>query len=230
MAHDNPTWGAPRIHGELLKLGIVLSPTTVAKYMKRTGPPSQSWKTFLENHAEEIVSVDFFTVPTITCRVLYVFLMVHNASRRIVHVNVTPHPTMEWTAQQLVEAFPWDSAPRYLLRDNDRIYGWDFTSQVEMLGIEDCSTSYRSPWQNPYIERLIGSVRRECLDHVIVMGERHLRRVMREYVEYYNENRTHLGLAKDCPIPRDVEPPDVGPIRQRSMVGGLHHRYYREAA
>ncbi len=149
MAHDNPTWGAPRIHGELLKLGIELSPTTVAKYMKRTGPPSQSWKTFLENHAKEIVSVDFFTVPTITCRVLYVFLMVHNASRRIVHFNVTDHPTMDWAAQQLVEAFPWDSAPKYLLRDNDKIYGWDFTSQVEILGIEDCSTSYRSPWQNP---------------------------------------------------------------------------------
>ena len=209
---------------------VVGTPTTVAKYMKRTGPPSQSWKAFLENHAKEIVSVDFFTVPTITCRVLYVFLMVHNASRRIVHFNVTEHPTMDWTAQQLVEAFPWDSAPKYLLRDNDKIYGWDFTSQVEMLGIEDCSTSYRSPWQNPYIERLIGSVRRECLDHVIVMGERHLRRVMRRYLEYYNGSRTHLGLAKECPIPREVEPPDIGSIRQRAMVGGLHHRYYREAA
>ena len=146
------------------------------------------------------------------------------------HFNVTDHPTMQWTAQQLVEAFPWDSAPRYLLRDNVWIYGWDFTLQVEMLDIEDRSTSYRSPWQNPYIERLIGSVRRECLDHVIVLGERHLWRVMRGYVEYYNGSRTRFGLAKECPIPREIEPPDDGQISQRLMVGGLHHRYYREAA
>jgi transposase InsO family protein len=230
MAQNNPTWGAPRIHGELLKLGIFLSPTTVAKYMNRSRPPSQRWKTFLKNHANEIVSVDFFTVPTITCQVVYVFLVVHNASRRIVHFNVTAHPTMEWTARQLVEAFPWDSAPAYLLRDNDAIYGQVFRKQLEALGIRDVPTAPRSPWQNPYVEPLVGTMRRECLDHVIVLSERHLSRVLMKYVDYYNESRTHLSLAKDCPVPRAMQRPAIGPIKQRPMVGGLHHRYYREAA
>ena len=230
MARLNPIWGPPRIMGELRKLGIFVSPTTVAKYMKRTGPPSQSWKTFLKNHADEIVSVDFFTVPTLTCQVLYVFLMVHNASRRIVHFNVTAHPTMEWTARQILEAFPWDSAPAYILRDNDCIYGQVFLNQLDAMEIEDGTTAPRSPWQNPYIERLIGTVRRECLDHVIVLSERHLSRVLTDFVEYYNESRTHLSLAKDCPVPRAMERPEVGPIKHRPMVGGLHHRYYRAAA
>jgi putative transposase len=137
---------------------------------------------------------------------------------------------MEWTARQLVEAFPWDTAPRYILRDNDSIYGWDYTTQLKRMGVEDLPTASRSPWQNPYIERLIGSVRRECLDHVIVLNERHLLRVLAEYVEYYNECPTHLSLAKDCPVPRAMERPEIGPIKQRPMVGGLHHRYYREAA
>jgi transposase InsO family protein len=230
MVHDNPTWGVPRIHGELLKIGIEVSQTTVAKYAARGKPPSQTWKTFLKNHSHEIVSVDFFTVPTITCQVLYVFLMVDNACRRIVHFNVTAHPTMEWTAQQLVEAFPWDTAPTYILRDRDCIYGRIFTAMVAAMGIEDVRTAPRSPWQNPYIERLIGTVRRDCLDHVIVLGERHLVRVLREYVTYYNESRTHLGLEKDCTVPRAVEPPELGRIRKSPVLGGLHHRYFREAA
>jgi transposase InsO family protein len=198
--------------------------------MNQTGLPSQSWKTFLQNHAEEIVSIDFFTVATISCQVLYVFLMVHNASRRIVHFNVTTNPTMEWTARQLLEAFPWDSAPKYILRDNDGIYGQVFLEQLDTLGIEDVPTAPRSPWQNPYVERLIGTVRRDCLDHVIVFGERHLIRVLQGYVAYYYESRTHLGLAKECPVPRAIERPEIGPIRKRPMVGGLHHRYYRKAA
>ena len=202
----------------------------MAKYMRRSKPPSQTWKAFLKNHADEIVSIDFFTVPTLTCQVLYVFLMIQNASRKIVHCNVTAHPTAEWTGFQILQAFPWDLIPRYLLRDRDSIYGDAFVREIRVLGIEQVVTSYKSPWQNPYVERLIGSIRRECLDHVIVLGERHLRRVLRECVEYYHESRTHLGLAGDCPVPRSVEPPSVGPIRKRPMVGGLHHRYYREAA
>ena len=230
MTRDNPTWGVPRIHGELLKLGIEMSPTTVGKYMGRTKPPSQTWKTFLKNHASEIVSIDFFTVPTITGQVLYVFLMIENASRRIVHFNVTAHPTATWTAMQIVQAFPWDRAPLYLLRDRDQIYNDYFSAQVRALGIEQVTTAARSPWQNPYVERLIGTIRRECLDHVIVLGDRHLRRILQSYVEYYHSSRTHLGLEKECPVPRAVEPPDIGPIRKRAMVGGLHHRYFRVAA
>ena len=230
MAKDNPTWGAPRIHGELLKLGIDVGPTTVAKYMGRTSPPSQRWQSFLNNHAEDIVSVDFFTVPTIGYRVLYVFLMVHNASRRIVHFNVTANPTAAWAALQVLQAFPWDTAPKYLLRDRDGIYGRVFRSQLKAMGITELMSAPRSPWQNPYIERLIGTVRRECLDHVIVLNERHLGRVLRGFVEYYQGNRTHLGLAKECPVPRSVEPPELGHVRKRPMVGGLHHRYFREAA
>ena len=230
MVSDNPTWGVPRIHGELLKLGIEISQTTVPKYAARRKPPSQTWKTFLKSHAHEIVSMDFFTVPTITCQVLYVFLMVENATRRIVHFNVTAHPTMEWTSRQIVEAFPWNSAPTYILRDRDSINGRVFKAMVEAMGIEDVPTAPRSPWQNPYIERLIGTVRRDCLDHVIVLNDRHLHRVMAEYIAYYNESRTHLGLDKECPVPRAVEPPKIGPIRKSPFLGGLHHRYYREAS
>ena len=201
MARDNPTWGAPRIHDELAKLGIEVSTTTVAKYMGRTRPPSQTWRAFLRNHAGEIVSMDFFSVPTLTCQVLHVLLMVENASRRIVHFGVTANPTADWTAIQVLQAFPWDTAPRFLLRDRDRIYGDAFVRQIRAMGIRQVLTSYKSPWQNPYVERLIGSIRRECLDHVIVLGEDHLRRILRGYVEYYNESRTHLGLGGECPVP-----------------------------
>jgi putative transposase len=231
MSRDNPLWGAPRIHGELLKLGITLSQATVSKYMIRhRKPPSQSWKTFLTNHARDIVSVDFFTVPTATFRVLFIFLVLSNQRRRIVHFNVTDSPSADWAGQQIVEAFPWDTPPNYMIRDRDGKYGEEFVRRVESLGINQVLISTRSPWQNPYVERVIGSIRRECLDHVIVLSERHLRSVLSDYFAYYHGSRTHLGLGKDCPTPRPVEPPDLGFIHSEPMVGGLHHRYFREAA
>jgi transposase InsO family protein len=231
MSQTNPLWGAPRIRGELLKLGITVSQATVSKYMvHHTKPPSQGWRTFLTNHVRDIVSVDFFTVPTATFRVLYVFLVLSNERRRIVHFNVTDSPTSCWIAQQIVEAFPWDTAPKYLLRDRDGTYGKHFVHRIESMGIRQVLISARSPWQNPYVERVIGSIRRECLDHTIVIKEKHLRRVLRDYFKYYHVCRTHLGLEKDCPTPRPVEPPELGPICTETMVGGLHHRYYQQAA
>ncbi len=231
MSQANPLWGAPRIHGELLKLGIEVSQATVSKYIVRhRKPPSQTWRTFLKNHATDIVSVDFFTVPTATFRVLFVFLVLSNDRRRIIHFNVTESPTAAWTGQQIVEAFPWDTAPKYLLRDRDGKFGASFIQRVESLGIEQVLTTARSPWQNSYVERLIGSIRRECLDHVIIFNEKHLRRVLTEYFRYYHECRTHLGLEKDCPKPRPVELQDSGMIQAEPMVGGLHHHYYRQAA
>jgi transposase InsO family protein len=231
MSKANTLWGAPRIHGELLKLGIELSQATVSKYMVgHRKPPSPSWRAFLGNHAKDLVSVDFFTVPTVTFRVLFVFVVLRHDRRRVVHVNVTESPTARWTAQQIVEAFPWDTAPRYLLRDRDGIYGHEFTSRVDHMGIEEVKSAPRSPWQNPYVERLIGSLRRDCLDHVIVLNENHLRRILREYLVYYHSCRTHLSLEKDSPAPRTVESADQGKIVEFPMVGGLHHRYSRIAA
>lgn len=231
MSIVNPLWGAPRIHGELLKLGIKVSQATVSKYMiKPERRSSQSWRTFMINHAGEIASIDFFTVPTATFRVLYVFLVLDNARRKIIHFNVTANPTAAWTGLQIVQTFPWDTAPKFLLRDRDSIYGLDFTRRVASLGIKQIPTARRSPWQNPYVERVIGSIRRECLDHVIVLDERHLRRVLKEYLVYYHRSRTHLGLEKDCPVPRPVEPADLGGIRAVPVLGGLHHRYTRRAA
>ena len=171
MSLENPTWGAPRIHGELLKLGIDLSETTVAKYMVRSRkPPSQSWKTFLRNHLQDTVSIDFFTVPTATFRIIYVFLVFSHSRRTIIHFNVTDSPTAVWTGRQLIQAFPWDTAPKYLLRDRDSIYGAEFRRAVYNLGLKDVVTARKSPWQNPYVERVIGSIRRECLDHIIILG------------------------------------------------------------
>jgi transposase InsO family protein len=231
MSRANPLWGAPRIHGELLKLGIEIGQATVSKYMVRhRTPPSQSWRALLANHAKDIVSVDFFTVPTASMRVLFVFLVLNIERRKVIHFNVTESPTAEWTGRQIVEAFPWDGTPKYLLRDRDGIYGDKFNRRVTSMGIEQVLTSARSPWQNPYVERLIVSIRRECLDHTIIFGETHLRRVLRDYFNYYHESRTHLGLGKDCPEPRPVEPPGLGPIYAEPMVGGLHHRYFRRAA
>ena len=231
MSRTNPLWGAPRIHGELLKLGIEVSQATVSKYIVRhQKPPSQSWHAFLKNHAKDIVSVDFFTVPTATFQVLFVFLVLSNERRRVVHFNVTESTTAAWTGQQIVEAFPWDTAPGYLLRDRDCKFGEEFVRRVESMGIEQVLISARSPWQNPYGERLIGSIRRECLDHTIIFNEKHLRRVLKQYFCYYHECRTHLGLEKDCPESRLVEPTELGPISIEPMVGGLHHRYYRQAA
>jgi putative transposase len=231
MSRENPLWGAPRIHGELLKLGIDVGETSVGKYMVRhRRPPSQSWRTFLENHMKSTVSIDFFTVPTLRFEILYVFLVLAHDRRRILHFGVTAHPTAEWTAQQLREAFTWDSAPKYLLRDRDRIFGAEFTKQVEYLGIQEMLSAPRSPWQRAYIERVIGSIRRECLDHVIVYNEASLYRQMKSFVEYYHETRTHLSLQKDAPMSRPVQPPDSGRVIALPQVGGLHHRYERRAA
>jgi putative transposase len=231
MSRENPLWGAPRIHGELLKLGIDIGETSVGKYLaRRRKPPSQTWKTFLENHIKTMVSVDFFTVPTIRFQVLYVFLVLAHDRRRILHFGVTAHPTAEWTVQQLREAFPWETAPRYLLRDRDRIFGADFVQEVEAMGIKQVLSAPRSPWQRAYVERVIGTIRRECLDHVIVLSEAGLSRHLRRFADYYHRSRTHLGLQKDTPEPRPVQAPEVGRIVAIPEVGGLHHRYERRAA
>jgi putative transposase len=213
------------------KLRINVSETTVAKYMVRhRHPPSQTWRTFLSNHVKELVSADFFVVPTATFRLLFVFVILSHDRRRPVHFAVTSHPTAEWTAQQLLQAFPWDAAPRYLLRDRDSIYGEALRETALGLGIKEVLCAPRSPWQNAYAERLIGSIRRECLDHVIVFHETGLRRVLRSYSEYYTHSRTHLSLEKDAPIPRPVQPPEFGKVVEFREVGGLHHRYERRAA
>jgi transposase InsO family protein len=231
MSRENPLWGAPRIHGELLKLGIDVGETSVGKYMvRRRKPPSQTWRTFLENHVKTMVSVDFFTVPTIRFQVLYVFLVLAHDRRRILHFGVTAYPTAEWTAQQLRDAFPWDTAPRYLLRDRDRIFGDEFTKQVKDMGIKQVLSAPRSPWQRAYVERLIGTLRRECLDHVIVFNETSLYRHVKSFLAYYHESRTHLSLAKDAPESRPVQRPEIGRIAAIPQVGGLHHRYERRAA
>jgi putative transposase len=231
MSSENP-WGAPRLHGELLKLGIDVSQATVAKYMVRHDkPPSQNWRTFLDNHVTSLASIDFFTVPTIRFGVLYIFLVLAHDRRRILQFNVTANPTAEWTARQITEAFPEDSAPRYMIRDRDSIYGDVFRGRVKAMGIEEVVIAPRSPWQNPFVERMIGSIRRECLDHIIAVDERHLRRVLREYIDgYYHPTRTHLSLGKDAPNLRPVQPPSMGNVVSIPVLGGLHHRYARRAA
>jgi putative transposase len=231
MWQANPTWGSPRIVGELHKLGINVAKSTVEKYRVRLcKPPSPTWKTFLNNHVKDLVSLDFFVVPTVTHKVLFVLLILAHERRRVVHFNITEHPTAQWTAQQVVDAFPWEEAPRYLLRDRDRIYGASFRRQVQHMGIEEVLIAPRSPWQNPYVERLIGSIRRECLDHAIILHERHLRRLLTGYFHYYHHWRTHRALAMDCPLLRPVQQPEVGLIRAVLEVGGLHHHYERQAA
>ena len=231
MCRENPYWGAPRIHGELLKLGIDIGESSVSKYMVHgRKPPSQTWRRFLENHAQQLVSIDFFTVPTIRFQVLYVFLVLAHDRRRILHFNVTAHPTAEWTGQQLREAFPFDGLPRYLLRDRDAIFGDDFRGQVRDMGIHEVLSTPRSPWQRAYVERVIGSIRRECLDHVIVFHETCLRRILGSYLDYYHRSRTHLSLGKDSPEPRSIQPPEMGSVVAMPQVGGLHHRYERRAA
>ena len=227
----NALWGAPRIHGELLKLGIDLSQATVAKYMVRTRkPPSQTWRAFLNNHASQLASADFFVVPTVTFRLLFVFVVLSHRRRQVIHFNVTAHPSSEWTARQVAEAFPWDSAPRYLLHDRDSIYGDLFRQRVTAMGMREVLTAPRSPWQSPYVERLIGSIRRECLDHMMVFNEASLRRTLKSYFRYYACSRTHLSLAKDAPEERPIQPPEMGPVIELAEVGGLHHHYERRAA
>ena len=202
MARANPLWGAPRIHGELQKLGIEIAQATVSKYLVRhRAPPSQTWRAFLENHLGSLVSVDFFVVPTVLFKVLFVFVVLAHHRRRVVHFDVTDAPTAQWTGQQLVEAFPWEPAPCYLLRDRDAVYEAVFSRRAQALGIREVKTAPRSPWQNPYVERLIGTLRRECLDHVVVRNDAHLRRLLRNYLTYYHGCRTHLSLEKDAPSP-----------------------------
>ena len=231
MSRENPIWGAPRIYGELLKLGIDIGETSVSKYMVRPRrPPSQTWRTFLENHVKNLVSVDFFAVPTIRFQILYVFLVLAHDRRRIVHFAVTAHPTAEWTAQQMREAFPWDTAPQYLLRDRDRIFGKDFVDQVKAMGIKQVLSAPRTSWQRAYVERVIGTIRRECLDHMIVINERSLNQHLREFIDYYHASRTHLSLDKDAPVPRAVQSEELGRVIALPQVGGLHHRYERRAA
>src|SRR5467141_2454693 len=231
MCRENPGWGAPRIHGEVLKLGIDIGQSSVSKSMVRCRkPPSQTWRTFLENHAQQLVSIDFFTVPTIRFQVLYVCLVLAHDRRRMLHFNVTAHPTADWTGQQLREAFPFAQLPRYLLRDHDAIFGDDFREHVRDMGICEVLSAPRSPWQRAYIERVIGSVRRECLDHVIVFHESSLRRTLNSYFDYYHRSRTHLSLGKDSPEPRAIQPPEMGSVVALPQVGGLHHRYERRAA
>ncbi len=231
MSSANPLWGAPRIHGELLKIGIEVSQATVAKYMvRRRGAPSQNWRTFLRNHAGGIAAIDMFVVASASFRLLYVMIILAHDRRKIVRIAVTEHPTAAWLSRQVTEAFPWDTAPRHLLRDRDASYGSEFRSRVEAMGITEVITAPRSPWQNAYVERVIGSIRRECLDHLVIFNERHLRRVLSSYVDYYQRTRTHLSLDKDCPDSRPIQQRSVGRVVAIPKVGGLHHRYERLAA
>jgi transposase InsO family protein len=226
MSLANPLWGAPRIHGELLKLGIEIGQTSVAKYMaRRRAPPSQGWKTFLRNHADGIAAMDLFVVPTISFRLLYGLLIMGHGRRQILWFGVTAHPTAEWIANQLTQACGWEQIPRYLVRDRDGAYGEIFMRRVRSIGIRDRPTSPRSPWQNAYAERLIGSIRRECTDHIVAFGERHLRHVLLSYMSYYNSTRTHLSLNKDAPMSRADE--TAGRIICHPILGGLHHHYVR---
>jgi transposase InsO family protein len=226
MSGENPLWGAPRIHGELLKLGLDVAQSTVAKYMvKRRRPPSQGWRTFLRNHAPDVAAIDLFVASTIGFGLLYGLVIVTLVRRHLVWVNVTANPTAEWIGRQVIEAFPWDEAPRDLICDRDGAYGTAFLRRLRTMGIRDHPTAPRSPWKNPYAERLLGSIRRECLDHVVVMGEAHLRWILKAYAIYYNRARTHRSLRKDCPIHRPVQL--TGTIRSSSVLGGLHHVYAR---
>jgi putative transposase len=230
----NPLWGAPRIHGELLKLGMEISERSVSGIIRRNSPkpPSQTWKTFIKNHMADMVAVDFLVVPTIRFKMLFVFVVLSHDRRKVIHFNVTTNPTAQWTAQQVTEAFPWDTAPKYLLRDRDKIFGKLFQGRVRSMGIEEVLTAYRSPWQNAYVERLNGSIRRECTDHIIVWNERHLKKILRGYFDYYNNDRTHLGIKKESPTDRQVT--NQTSISDRLVelpkVGGLHHRYEWRAA
>jgi transposase InsO family protein len=231
MNKENPLWGAPRIHGELLKLGFDVSEATVSRYMIRRGrPPSQTWRTFLKNHLKYCAAIDFFTVPTATFQILFVFIVLSPERRRLIHFNVTAHPTAAWTAQQIVEAFPWDTALRYVIRDRDKIYDLKFRNRIKGMGIKDVKIAFRSPWQNCYAERVIGSIRRECLNHMIILNEMHLRRILHDYIAYYNESRTHLSLNKQTPLNTDDDEHKRSNVVAFPKVGGLHHHYERMAA
>jgi transposase InsO family protein len=235
MAEANPLWGAPRIHGELLKLGIDICERTVSNLMppRRPKPASQTWRSFLKNHIPNMVSVDFFTVPTATFQVLFILVILSHTRRSVVHFNLTSNPSAEWTSQQVVEAFPWDTAPEYLLRDRDSIYGALFRNRIKNMGIREVITARQSPWQNAFVERFIGSIRRECLDHVIVVNESHLKRLLSSYFDYYHQDRTHYSLEKDTPCGRPLQSKlgQDSKVIELPRVGGLHHRYeWKKAA
>ena len=231
MSLANPLWGAPRIHGELLKLGIDVSQATVGRYLPwRPKVPSPTWRSFLHNHLHDTAAVDLFVVVTARFQLLYTLVVLGRERRKVIHFDVTRNPTQGWLARQITEACPWDTAPRFLLRDRDASYGQTFRDRVQAMAIEEVVTAPRSPWQNAYVERIIGSIRRECLDHVVVFDERHLRRVLSAYFRYHHRSRTHLSLDKDCPEPRPIQPPSAGTVVAFPQVGGLHHRYERRAA
>src|SRR5713101_8125912 len=226
MSVENFLWGAPRIHGELLKLGFEIAQSSVAKYMvKRCGAPSQGRRTFLRNHAPDIAAMDFFVVPTIGFKLLYGFVIIRLDRRDLVWINVTTNPMAKWVARQITEAFPWDGAPRYMIRDRDRIYGTVVKRRLRAMGIRDKPISPASPWQNGFAERLIGSIRHECVDHIIVLGEVHLRQILQSYARYYNDIRTHRSLDKDAPVSRQIQ--RIGSIKSHAILGGLHHHYAR---
>ena len=226
MSRANPLWGAPHIHGELLKLGFEIAQSTVARYMCRgPWPPSQGWRTFLKKHIDGIAAIDLFVLPTITFQILYCLIILRHGRRFWMSFGVTPNPTGEWIAHQVTEVFPWDSVPRYLIRDRDTSYRPVFVQRLHAMGIRDRPIAPRSPWQNAYVERLIGTIRRECLDHMIVFGEAHLRRILGRYAAYYNESRIHRALNKNAPVHRAVE--RLGAITSQPVLGGLHHQYCR---
>ena len=226
MSRENPLWGAPRIHGELLMLGVEIAESTVSRYMvRRRRPPSQGWKTFLRNHAAGIASLDLFVVRTVSFKLLYGLVILRHARRRLVRIGLTSNPTAEWIARQVTEAFPWDEAPKHLIRDRDGAFGTAYTHRIRAMRIRDHPTTPRSPWQNGHVERLIGSIRRECLDHFVVLDEAHLRRILNQYASYYNRVRTHLALEKNAPDVR--RPRKLGRIVALPILGGLHHQYLR---
>ncbi|HTG02853.1 MAG TPA: integrase core domain-containing protein [Bradyrhizobium sp.] len=226
MSLANRLWGAPRIHGELLKLGMEVAQSTVAKYMAKSGRgSSQTWKTFLHNHAADIGAMDFLIVPTVGFRLHFVLVILRHERRRLISLSVTAHPTAEWIARQITDAFPWDEAPDYMIRDRDGSYGQAVTKRLAAMGIRDHPTAPRAPWQNRHAERLIGSIRRECLDHIVVFGEAHLRQILAAYAGYYNKLRTHLSLDKGSPAHRPIH--RYGQIAAWPILGGLHHQYCR---
>ena len=231
MSRENPTWGAPRIEAELALLGYDVSESTIDRYMIRPKHPSSpTWETFLKNHMESTVAIDFFTVPTATFRTLYCLIVLSHDRRKMQYFNVTANPTAEWAAQQIVQAFPYGSAPKCMLRDRDNIFqNPHFMERINNMGIEEVKSAPRSPWQNPYAERVIGSIRRECLDYMIILNENHLRRILRDYFDYYNNARTHQSLGGNAPNPREMENPKEGKIVSIPQVGGLHHLYKRVA-
>jgi len=232
MWQANPTWGSPRIRAELAKLDFQVSAATVRKYRPKGDRrrPSQTWRVFLDHHVKQLVSIDFFTVPTVTFRVLFVFVVLAHERRKVLHFSITEAPSARWTGQQVVNAFPFRTPPKYLLRDRDGIYGVEFSRRVTALGVEEKLTAPHAPWQNPYAERLIGTIRRECLDQVIVLDERHLRTVLEDYFDYYHQSRPHRSLTQDSPLPRPVMTSDQGSVVELPQVGGLHHLYTRRAA